>query len=104
MVQGANACISNFAVGLAYSSRRDYSRFRHAATIGMPNFFFSRSILFGKDYHMLRWALIFLIVALIAGVLGFGGIEGQAAWIAKVLLLVFVVLAILSFAKSRRKP
>jgi uncharacterized membrane protein YtjA (UPF0391 family) len=53
---------------------------------------------------MLRWALIFLFVALVAGVLGFGGIEGQAAWIAKVLLLVFVIMALVSFAAGRRKP
>jgi len=30
---------------------------------------------------MLSWALTFLIIALIAAVLGFGGIAGSAAWI-----------------------
>ena len=40
---------------------------------------------------MLKWALIFAVVALIAGALGFGGIAGAAAGIAKLLFFVFVV-------------
>ena len=31
---------------------------------------------------MLRWALIFLIIALVAAVLGFGGLEGAAIYAA----------------------
>jgi uncharacterized membrane protein YtjA (UPF0391 family) len=45
---------------------------------------------------MLRWALIFLVVALIAGVLGFGGIAGASMQIAQVLFFVFVVLFVVS--------
>ena len=45
---------------------------------------------------MLRWALIFLVVALIAGVLGFGGIAGASMGIAKILFFVFVVLFLVS--------
>ncbi len=45
---------------------------------------------------MLSWALTFLIVAIIAGVLGFGAISGTAAWIAKLLFVVFIVLFLLS--------
>jgi uncharacterized membrane protein YtjA (UPF0391 family) len=45
---------------------------------------------------MLRWALIFLIVALIAGVLGFGGIAGTAAEIARVLFFIFLILLVIS--------
>jgi uncharacterized membrane protein YtjA (UPF0391 family) len=45
---------------------------------------------------MLRWALIFLIVALIAGVLGFGGIAGTAVEIARVLFFIFLVLLVIS--------
>jgi len=51
---------------------------------------------------MLRWALIFLIVALIAGVLGFGVVEGTAAWIAKVLFVVFIILFIIGLVTGRR--
>ena len=35
---------------------------------------------------MLHYAVVFLIVAIIAGVLGFTGIAGTSAWIAHVLL------------------
>jgi len=65
---------------------------------------FSRVGLFSiaKDYSMLRWALIFLIVALIAGVLGFGVVEGTAAWIAKVLFVVFIILFIIGLVTGRR--
>ena len=41
---------------------------------------------------MLNWAVVFLIVALIAGVLGFGGISATAAGIAKILFFVFLIL------------
>jgi uncharacterized membrane protein YtjA (UPF0391 family) len=55
---------------------------------------------------MLRWALIFLIVALIAGVLGFGGIAGTAAEIARVLFFIFLVLLVISalFGAFRGRP
>ena len=41
---------------------------------------------------MLQWALIFLVVALIAAVLGFGGIAVASAGIAKIIFFVFLVL------------
>ena len=41
---------------------------------------------------MLGWALTFLIVALIAAVLGFGGIAGFAVEIAKIIFFVAIVL------------
>ncbi len=53
---------------------------------------------------MLRWTLAFLIIALIAGVLGFGVIAGTAASIARVLFLVFVVLFIIGLIMGRRGP
>ena len=40
---------------------------------------------------MLKWALIFAVVAFIAGALGFGGVAGAAAVIAKLLFLVAVI-------------
>lgn len=45
---------------------------------------------------MLRWALLFLIIALIAGIFGFWGLEGLSMWIAKVLFVVFLILFIVS--------
>lgn len=45
---------------------------------------------------MLRWAVIFLIIALIAAVFGFGGIADTAAGIAKILFFVFLIVFIVS--------
>lgn len=53
---------------------------------------------------MLSWAVTFLIIALIAGVLGFGGIAGTASGIAQVLFGVFIILFLLSFVMGRRVP
>ncbi len=51
---------------------------------------------------MLGWALVFAILAIVAGGLGFFALAGLAASIAKILLLVFVVLLIASFVMGRR--
>jgi uncharacterized membrane protein YtjA (UPF0391 family) len=51
---------------------------------------------------MLGYAITFLLVALLAGVLGFGVIAGTAAVIAKVLFIVFLVLFIASLIRHRR--
>jgi uncharacterized membrane protein YtjA (UPF0391 family) len=45
---------------------------------------------------MLRWALIFFVLALIAALFGFGGIAAGAAGIAKVLFFAFVVIFAIS--------
>jgi uncharacterized membrane protein YtjA (UPF0391 family) len=50
-----------------------------------------------KETIMLRYAVIFFVIALIAAVLGFGGIAAGAADIAKLLFVVFLVLAVVSF-------
>jgi uncharacterized membrane protein YtjA (UPF0391 family) len=42
---------------------------------------------------MLKWALIFFIISIIAGALGFTGIARGAAGIAKILFAIFLVLA-----------
>jgi uncharacterized membrane protein YtjA (UPF0391 family) len=46
---------------------------------------------------MLYYALVFLIVAIIAAVLGFGVIAGTAALIAKVCFIVFLIMALVAF-------
>jgi uncharacterized membrane protein YtjA (UPF0391 family) len=45
---------------------------------------------------MLYWALLFLIVAIIAAVFGFGGIALAAAGIAKILFFIFLVLFVIT--------
>ena len=45
---------------------------------------------------MLSWALTFLVVAIIAGVVGFGGIASASAGIAQILFFNYGVLIALS--------
>jgi uncharacterized membrane protein YtjA (UPF0391 family) len=45
---------------------------------------------------MLRWALGFLIVAIIAAIFGFGGIAAGASEIAKLLFFFFIVIFLVS--------
>jgi uncharacterized membrane protein YtjA (UPF0391 family) len=51
---------------------------------------------------MLNWALFFLVVAIIAGLFGFGVIASTAAGIAQVLFFVFVVLFVGALVLGRR--
>jgi uncharacterized membrane protein YtjA (UPF0391 family) len=51
-----------------------------------------------KGITMLYYALVFLLIALFAGALGFGGIAFAAAGIAKIFFVVFLVLFILGMA------
>jgi uncharacterized membrane protein YtjA (UPF0391 family) len=51
---------------------------------------------------MLYYAIVFLVIALVAGALGFFAISGTAAWIAKVLFVVFLVLFVISLVRGRR--
>lgn len=41
---------------------------------------------------MFRWGIIFLVIALIAAALGFGGLAGTAAWAAKIVFVVGIIL------------
>jgi uncharacterized membrane protein YtjA (UPF0391 family) len=54
---------------------------------------------------MFGWALTFLIVALIAAVLGFGGIAGFAVEIAKIIffvaIILFAIAAIIGLLRGR---
>jgi uncharacterized membrane protein YtjA (UPF0391 family) len=49
---------------------------------------------------MLYWSLIFFDFALVAAVLGFGGIAGAAANIAQILFFFFVVALIISLVMN----
>lgn len=57
---------------------------------------------------MIGWAITFLIIALIAAVLGFGGVAAVSVEIAQLIFWVFLVLfaisLIYSFVASRRPP
>jgi len=49
---------------------------------------------------MLQWALLFLIIALIAALLGFGGLAAVSTGAAKLVFFVFVILFALSLVAS----
>jgi uncharacterized membrane protein YtjA (UPF0391 family) len=51
---------------------------------------------------MLHWTLVFLVLALVAAILGFGGLAGTAIGIAKILFFVFLVIWLISFLFTRR--
>jgi uncharacterized membrane protein YtjA (UPF0391 family) len=49
------------------------------------------------EKRMLHYAVVFLVIALIAALFGFGGIAAGAVEIAKVLFFVFIVMAVVTF-------
>ena len=49
------------------------------------------------SYAMIKWAIIFAIIGLVAGVLGFTGLAGAAMGIAKFLFWAAVIIAIILF-------
>ena len=51
---------------------------------------------------MLHYAWIFLVLAIIAAIFGFGGIAAASVGIAKILFFVFIVLFIISLLFGRR--
>lgn len=52
---------------------------------------------------MLHYAVVFLVIALIAAVLGFGGVVAGATGIAKLLFFVFAALSVAAFALSLKR-
>lgn len=50
---------------------------------------------------MLSWALFFFVLAIIAAVLGFGGIAGAASGIAQLLFVGFLIVAVIVLLTGR---
>ena len=50
---------------------------------------------------MLYYAVVFAVLAVLAGVLGFVALSGTLAWVAKTLVLVFVILFVVSLIFGR---
>src|SRR5262249_29772026 len=51
--------------------------------------------------EMFYWAAVFLVIALVAGVLGFGGIAGVSSNIAWILFVVGLIVAVVLFLRGR---
>ena len=56
---------------------------------------------------MLSWVITFLVIALIAGILGFGGVAGASIEIAKIIffiaIVLFVISAVVGLARGRTR-
>ena len=56
---------------------------------------------------MLSWVVTFLVIALIAGILGFGGIAGVSIELAKTIffiaVILFIVSAVVGVARGRNR-
>lgn len=51
---------------------------------------------------MLGWTLIFLVIAVLAGVFGFGLIGGTSYMLAKIAFFLFLVLFVVSLVRGKR--
>jgi uncharacterized membrane protein YtjA (UPF0391 family) len=69
----------------------------HAALLSLP--------IATQERVMLSWVVTFLVIALVAGVLGFGGIAGASMEIAKIIffvaLVLFLISAVVGLARGR---
>ena len=56
---------------------------------------------------MLGWAVTFLVIAIVAGILGFGGIAGASIEIAKIIffvaIILFLISAVVGLARGRTR-
>lgn len=53
---------------------------------------------------MFRWGIIFLVIALIAAALGFGGLAGTGRWRRENVFVVGIILFLVSSFTGRRRP
>ena len=88
-IKGENRIFYDFGHGVAEQLSRPDVEYAEGATMGTLTEMRRRLL-------MLGWALTFLVVALIAAILGFGGIAGASAGIAQILFFVFIVLFAIS--------
>jgi uncharacterized membrane protein YtjA (UPF0391 family) len=86
----AQECGTAQKIQSVWNRRRRRAFFRHARTFGQTKF---RSNVVG---NLLHYALVFLVVALIAAFFGFGGVAGTAMEGARILFWVAIVLFVVS--------
>jgi uncharacterized membrane protein YtjA (UPF0391 family) len=55
-----------------------------------------------EEVEMLSWSILFLVIALVAALLGFTRIAGTSAGIAKILFVVFLVVFVVSLLLGGR--
>jgi uncharacterized membrane protein YtjA (UPF0391 family) len=88
---------------LSYASRTSLlTGVLHSAAYCERSFKGGRENLF-KEPLMLHYTVVFLVIALIAAVFGFGGIAAGAVGIAKILFFIFAILTLISFVMGRSR-
>jgi uncharacterized membrane protein YtjA (UPF0391 family) len=75
-------------------SKKIYQTNQHGGASITPWHAYLKHLL--KNTVMLRWALIFFIVAIVAAIFGFTGIAVASAEVAKILFYIFLVLFLLA--------
>ena len=55
---------------------------------------------FARRHKMLHYALVFLVIAIVAAFLGFGGIAGAFVGIAKILFFLFLIAFVVSLVMN----
>jgi uncharacterized membrane protein YtjA (UPF0391 family) len=66
---------------------------RAGTIVSGPDYFSSNEC---EENIMLSWVVTFLIIALVAGLLGFGGIAGASIEIAKIVFFIAIALFVIS--------
>lgn len=55
-----------------------------------------------RDSAMLYWAVVFFIIAIVAAIFGFNGLAHDTTYIAKILAVIGIILALVTFLFHRR--
>jgi uncharacterized membrane protein YtjA (UPF0391 family) len=82
---------------LSIFNKADNSSTKPPHTATSAQLYFKNRVHNNKEKHMFRWAIIFAVIALVASLLGFGGVAGLSKQFAIILLIVAVILAIVGF-------
>jgi uncharacterized membrane protein YtjA (UPF0391 family) len=54
-----------------------------------------------ERHTMIYWAVVFFVVAIIAAIFGFSGIAHDSAYIGKILAVIAIILAVVSYLSHR---
>jgi uncharacterized membrane protein YtjA (UPF0391 family) len=91
---GGGASYTGGRRGQARGSRPRHKTVR-GRTVGGAGRFPDRETPTRRLRSMLKWAFIFLLVAIVAAIFGFGGIAATAAGIAKILFFIFLIIFVI---------
>jgi uncharacterized membrane protein YtjA (UPF0391 family) len=81
---------------MGHGVRSGYGRSERGAAIAGIRLGIADAPTSGQRGAMLRLAIAFFVIAIIAAIFGFGGVASGAAGIAKILFFVFIVVAVVS--------